>query len=244
MNDITVDAVFEGRLRVKQMRRGYRFSIDAVLLAYFAGPLTTETVLDLGTGCGIVPLILACRYSDILVHGLELQSELADIAARNAADNGFSDRVVIHALDMKQVSPFLTSGPVDLVVCNPPFYPVGRGRINPDCQRAVARHEIGITLFELVETAGRMLRDDGRFAAVYPVGRLDDMLLEMRREGLEPKILRMVHPKENGPAKLFLVEGVKGGREMLEVPPPLILYRDDGVYTQEAAAMFLPTSNS
>jgi len=240
MNDITVDTVFEGRLRVKQMRQGYRFSIDAVLLANFVGPLTTETVLDLGTGCGIIPLILAFRYREIVAHGVELQPELADIAARNALDNGLSDRVLIHALDMKQVSPFLTSGPVDLVVCNPPFHPVYTGRISPDSQRAVARHEIGITLFELVETAGRMLRDGGRFAAVYPVGRMDDMLLEMRREGLEPKILRLVHPKENGPAKLFLVEGIQGGREALEVPPPLVIYQESGDYTEEVAAMFLP----
>ena len=239
MTDLTVDTLFEGQLRVKQMQRGYRFSVDAVLLAKFAGPLTTETVLDLGTGCGVIPLILAFRYRKIVVHGVELQPELAGIAARNAADNGFLDRVLIHALDMKKVSPFLTSGSVDLVVCNPPFHPIYTGRINPDPQRAIARHEIGITLFELVETAGRMLRDGGRFAAVYPVGRMDDMLLEMRHEGLEPKILRLVYPKENGPAKLFLVEGIKGGRETMEVPPPLVLYQADGAYTKEAAAMFL-----
>jgi len=240
MNDITVDTVFDGRLRVKQMRQGYRFSIDAVLLAHFAGPLKTETVLDLGTGCGIIPLILAFRYRQIVVHGVELQPLLAAIAGRNAVDNGLAERVRIHALDMKQVSPFLTSGPVDLVVCNPPFHPVCNGRINPNTQRAIARHEIGITLFELVETAERMLLDGGRFAAVYPVGRMDDMLLEMRREGLEPRRLRLIHPKEKSPAKLFLVEGIKGGREALEVPPPLVLYQADGAYTPEAAAMFLP----
>jgi tRNA1Val (adenine37-N6)-methyltransferase len=240
MHDMTVDTVFEGRLRVRQMRKGYRFSVDAVLLAHFAGPLTTETVLDLGTGCGIIPLILAVRYGGIMAHGVELQPGLADIALRNAAENGLSDRVMIHALDMKQVSTTMTSGPVDLVVCNPPFHPMDAGRINPDSQRAVARHELGITLFELMETAGRMLRDGGRFAAVYPVGRLEDMLLEMRRQGLVPGKIRMVHPKESGPGKLFLVAGVKNGGEALEELPPLVLYRADGAYTKEAAAMFLP----
>jgi tRNA1Val (adenine37-N6)-methyltransferase len=114
------------------------------------------------------------------------------------------------------------------------------GRLNPDPQRAVARHEIKLTLSELIETAARMLRDGGRFAAVYPVERMADMLLEMRRGGLAPGNLRLVHPRENGPAKLFLVEGVKGGKAALEVPPPLILFQADGAYTQEAAAMFLP----
>lgn len=240
MHDVTVDTVFEGELRIKQMRNGYRFSIDAVLLAHFAGPLTDEMVLDLGTGCGIIPLILAHRYRKIEVHGVELQPELSKIAARNVVDNGLTGRIQIHGLDMKKVSPFLTSGPVDLVVCNPPFHPVGAGRINPNSQRAVARHEIGITLFELMETAGRMLRDGGRFAAIYPVGRLDDMLLEMRNEGLAPKTLRMVHPKEDGPAKLFLVEGIKDRRATLAVSSPLVLYRADGTYTKETAAMFLP----
>jgi tRNA1Val (adenine37-N6)-methyltransferase len=237
MNDITVDTVFEGRLRVKQMRKGYRFSVDAVLLAHFAGPLAEETVLDLGAGCGIISLILASCYGKVFVHGVELQSELADIAVQNAADNGLSDRVRIHAVDMKQVSPSLTSGPVDLVVCNPPFHPVGNGRLNPDSQRAVARHELGITLSELVETAGRMLRPGGRFAAVYPAGRLEDMLREMRRQGLAPEKLRPVHPKENGPAKLFLVAGVKAGEIVLEMLPPLILYDASGACTPEAAAM-------
>lgn len=240
MTDLTVDTVFEGRLRVMQMRQGYRFSIDAVLLAHFVGPLTTESVLDLGTGCGIIPLILAFRYREIVAYGVELQPELSDIATRNAMENGLSDRVVIHTLDMKQVSISLTSGPVDLVVCNPPFHPVAAGRINPDSQRAVARHEIGITLFELMETAGRMLQGGGRFAAVYPVGRMDEMLLEMRRAGLAPGKFRLVHPKENGPAKIFLVEGVKGETPVLEELPPLVLYQSDGVYTQEAAAIFLP----
>jgi tRNA1Val (adenine37-N6)-methyltransferase len=129
---------------------------------------------------------------------------------------------------------------VDLVVCNPPFFPPGNGRLNPNLQRAVARHEIELTLFQLIEASDRMLRDGGRFAAVYPVGRKEDVLSEMRRSGLEPTQLRLVRPKENGRAKLFLVEGVKGGRAALDVLPPLVLCRPDGSYTQEAASMFVP----
>ena len=240
MHDVTIDTVFDGGLWVKQARRGYRFSIDSVLLAHFAGPLTTETVLDLGTGCGIIPLILAWRHESIFVHGVELQPELVEIAGQNVTENGLTDRVRIHGADMKRVTAVLTSGPVDLVVCNPPFHPVASGRLNPDSQRAVARHEIKLTLSELIGTATRMLRSDGKFAAVYPVRRMADMLFEMRRGGLAPGSLRLVYPREQGPAKLFLVEGVKGGGAALEVPPPLVLYQADGAYTPEAAAMFLP----
>ena len=240
MNDVTIDSVFEGRLRVKQARLGYRFSMDAVVLAYFVGPLSSEKVLDLGTGCGIIPLILAFRHEGVIVHGVEIQSELARIAAENINDNGMADRVRIHCIDMKEVTEAQTSGPVDLVIGNPPFHRVEAGRLNPNSQRSVARHEIKVTLAQLIETASRMLRDGGRFVSVFPVVRMVDMLQEMRRRGLEPKTLRVVHPKENGPAKLFLVEGIKAGRPGLDVPPPLVLYGASGEYTDEAASMFLP----
>jgi tRNA1Val (adenine37-N6)-methyltransferase len=170
---------------------------------------------------------------------VELQPELAEIAGENVVENGLSDRIRIHTIDMKQLTPTLTSGPVDRVVSNPPFYPVEKGRLNPDLQRAVARHEVNVTLSELISTAARMLRDGGRFSAVYPVDRLTDMLLEMRREGLTPGMLRFVHPKEKGPAKFFLVEGVKGEEAALNVPSPLFICQSSGDYTEEAAAMFL-----
>lgn len=240
MDTITIDSLLQGRLQVRQGRDGYRFSVDAVVLAHFAGPLSSEKILDLGTGCGIIPLILAHRFEKVCIHGVEIQPELARIAAENIRANGKEDRVRIHCRDMKQVTEELIFGPADVVICNPPFHQAVSGRLNPHRERAIARHEIKITLSEIVETAARMLSDGGRFLAVYPVGRMTDMLLEMRRRGLAPKILRMVHPKEIGPAKLFLVEGRKGGRPGLSAPPPLVLYRAAGGYTDEAAGMFLP----
>lgn len=239
MDEVTIDSLFQGKLRVKQGRSGYRFSIDAVMLADFAGPLSSEKVLDLGTGCGIIPLVLFFRYEGISIHGVEIQPELARIADENICDNRMRDRVRIHCCDMKQISRELISGPADVVICNPPFHQVVSGRLNPNRQRAIARHEITITLSDIVETADRMLHDGGRFLTVFPVGRMADMLCQMRRRGVEPKILRMVHPKENGPAKLFLVEGKKGGQPGLLVPPPLVLFRAEGGYTDEAAGMFM-----
>ena len=240
MDDVTIDSLFEGRLRVKQGRDGYRFSVDAVILAHFAGLLNSEKILDLGTGCGIIPLILSHRYESITIHGVEIQPELARIAAENIRENGLQDRIRIHCRDMKQMSRESISGPADVVTCNPPFHRLVSGRLNPNRQRAIARHEIKVTLSEIVETAARMLRDGGRFLTVFPVARLPDMLLEIRRSGMEAKILRMVHPRKNGPAKLFLLEGEKGGPPGLAEPPPLVLFREEGGYTDEAAGMFLP----
>ncbi len=240
MDDVTIDSLFEGKLQVKQGRDGYRFSVDAVILAHFAGPLVSEKVLDLGTGCGIIPLILSHRNEKITIHGIEIQSELARIAAENISDNGMEDRIRIHCCDIRRVTEESISGPADVVVCNPPFHQTVSGRLNPNRQRAIARHEIKINLSEIVETAARILCDGGRFLTVFPVGRMADMFFEMRRSGMAPKRLRMVHPKENGPAKLFLLEGRKGGKSGLTVPPPLVLYRAAGGYTDEAADMFLP----
>jgi tRNA1Val (adenine37-N6)-methyltransferase len=240
MENLTQDSFFDGSIQVSQNRNGYRFSIDAVLLADYAGPFTTEKVLDLGTGCGIIPLILAYRYPGIRVYGIEIQAQLAALAKRNVMDNSIEERVSIQCLDMKDLSRQMTSGPVDLVVSNPPYHRANTGRINPDRQRAIARHEISISLTQVIETASRLLDLSGRFVSIYPAERLADILTHMRSFSIEPKFLRMVHSSEFTEAKLILVKGVKGGRAGLKVGAPLIIYRPDGSYTRQVARMFEP----
>ena len=238
--DVPVGPASGGGLRIVQPERGYRFSVDSLALAHFVGRLTSETVLDLGAGCGIISLMLAARHGEVMVHGVELQRSLVRLAEQNALDNGLGGRVRFHCLDMRRILLGNPVGPVDLVVCNPPFYPADSGRIPPDRGRALARHELEVSLPEVVEAASRMLRDGGRFVTIYPVSRMHALIAAMRQHALGPRILRMVHPKEKGPAKLILVEGVKGMGGPGETLPPLILQRASGEYTPEAAAMFLP----
>lgn len=240
MNLLTADTFFNGRIRVKQNRAGYRFSIDAVLIAGLTIPSPDDTVLDLGTGCGIIPLILAYRHPKIKVHGIEVQQQLADLAIINVEENRMKDRITIHCMDMKKLKHDMMSGPVDLVVSNPPYRKAESGRINPDQQRAVARHEIKATLSDVVETAQRMLRTAGRFVTVYPAERMADILIQMRSAGLEPKSLRTVHSDRHTDAKLIIVEGKKGGRPGLKIGSPVIIYRKDGSYTDEVQEMFKP----
>lgn len=240
MNLLTADTFFNGRIRVKQNRAGYRFSIDAVLIAGQTIPSPDDTVLDLGTGCGIIPLILAYRHPKIKVHGIEVQQQLADLAIINVEENRMKDRITIHCMDMKKLKHDMMSGPVDLVVSNPPYRKAESGRINPDQQRAVARHEIKATLSDVVETAQRMLRTAGRFVTVYPAERMADILIQMRSAGLEPKSLRTVHSDRHTDAKLIIVEGKKGGRPGLKIGSPVIIYRKDGSYTEEVQEMFKP----
>ncbi|MBW2642213.1 MAG: methyltransferase [Deltaproteobacteria bacterium] len=136
MEFLTTDSLFNGSILVKQHGAGYRFSLDAVLLAQHARPSPDDTVLDLGTGCGIIPLILAYRHPKIIIYGVEVQKELADIATLNIAENGMEDRITIHCKDLKRLKQDMTCGPVDLVVTNPPYMKVASGRLNPNQQRA------------------------------------------------------------------------------------------------------------
>ena len=240
MKSLTTDTFFNGCIKVNQNRSGYRFSIDAVLLAWHAGPRPDDTVLDLGTGCGIIPMILAYRYPGIKVYGIELQTDLADIAKLNIEENKMDDRVLIRCMDMKLLNHGITSGPVDMVVCNPPFRTARSGRINPDQQRAIARHEIKTTLQDVIQTAHTMLGTSGRFVIVYPAERITDILSQMRATGIEPKWIRMIHSEKNTNAKLMLIEGKKGGRPGLKIRPALIIYRKNGTYSDEIEKMFNP----
>lgn len=240
MTIVTADTFFNGRLTVKQHRPGYRFSIDAVILAAHACPRAGETIVDLGTGCGVIPLILSYRNPDIRICGIEVQKDLAEIARRNVSDNHLSDRIVILHQDMKRLTVGMAAGPVDLVVSNPPYRRPHSGRINPDLQKAIARHEIKVGLEDVVESAGRILKTSGRFVTIYPAERLADVVAQMRISRIEPKRLRTIHSGRLSNAKLVLVEGVKTANPGMKILPPLFIYTRAGGYSREVQKMFLP----
>ncbi len=240
MGSMTTDTFFNGRVRVNQDRSGYRFSIDAVLLAYYARPRPDDKIIDLGTGCGIIPVILAHRHPGITLYGIEVQKTLAEIATLNAKENRMSDRITIIEKDLKLLESQMVSGPVDLVVSNPPYRRVRSGRINSDPQRAVARHEITATLLDVVQAAHRVLRNSGRLVMIFPAERIIDLIFQMRSSSIEPKHLQMVYSEIDMGATLVLIEGRKGGRPGMKVAPPLTIYHQDGSYTDAVLKMFAP----
>ncbi len=240
MNSYTTDTFFNGKIKITQYRTGYRFSIDSVLLAYFADPQAGDKVLDLGTGCGIIPLIMAHRVPDLAICGVEVQVELAELAVSNVRQNQLDHQISVLCTDLKLLELSATAGPVDLVVCNPPFRKKGSGRINPNAQRAIARHEIKVGLSDIVNTSYRMLRTGGRLAFIYTAGRLTDVLNLMRAGGIEPKRIRMIHSRQDTNATLVLVEGLKGGRPDIKILPPMIIYDRSNEYTNEVETMFRP----
>lgn len=240
MDLITTDTFFNGKISVKQNRNGYRFSIDSVLLAGHVKTNSGDRILDIGTGSGIISLILAYRNPHITIYGVEVQKNLADIAALNVKDNNIEDRVKVLWVDIKNLNADMISGPLDIVVSNPPYRKAESGRLNLDNQRAIARHEIDITLKDILKAASRLLNVSGRLIIIYPSERIADMVTQMRLSGIEPKQFRFIYSKSSSESKLVIVEGVKGGRAGARIISPLVIYNDDGTYTDEVNRMFMP----
>jgi tRNA1Val (adenine37-N6)-methyltransferase len=225
--DESIDDFMDGRLRLIQSRSGYRFSIDAILLSEFVTIKKGDLLVDLGTGCGIIPLILLRSKPVGFALGIEIQAGLVDQAARNILLNGFEDRMAVLQGDVRHL-PFL-SGSADVVVCNPPYRKKESGRINPDRRRAIARHEIMLSLHHILDSARYLLKAKGRLAMIYPAERLGDVMAKMRSFGLEPKRLRMVYPNLTSEAKLALIEASPSGSQGLKILPPLIDQGNDSI---------------
>ena len=215
----SVDNLLDGRLKLIQSKDGYRFSMDAVLLSQFVTVSRGDVVVDLGTGCGVIPLMLILTKPVGHVFGIEIQEELADQAARNAFLNGFEDKMKVILGDIK--NPPIAKESADVVVCNPPYRKVKSGRINPDLRRAIARHEILASIDDILGASKNVLRKKGRLALIYPSVRLVDLLIRMRHFNLEPKRIRINHPGLESGAKLVLIEATLGGRPGIEVGPPI-----------------------
>ncbi len=237
---LTTDSFFNGQLKVKQGKTGYRFSLDAIVLAGHVRPQEGDRILDLGAGCGIISLILAYRHQNIKIYGVEVQESLAHLASLNVEENHMKDRIKIICKDLKGLKADDISGPVNSVVSNPPYRKIKAGRINPDPQKAAAKHEINANLDDVIKTAWRTLLSGGRLVMIYAAQRLTDLLISMRKTGIEPKFFRMIHPDVHSAAKLILVEGAKGGNAGMKNGPPLILYNEDGSYSDEVKDMFSP----
>ena len=230
--DETLGNLLGERLKIIQKARGYRYSLDALLLAHFVTLKEGERVCDMGTGSGIIPLILADR-SDCAVVGVEIQGEMADMARRSVAVNGLAHRVAILRGDINDVEKLLAPRCFDVVTANPPYRRRSSGRINPQDEKAVARHEIAGSLASFLRASDHILKAKGRVYVIYPAARIAELLFRMREQHMEPKRLRIVHSTIRSAGKFVLAEGSKGGGEEAKIMPPLFIYEDGGAYTEE-----------
>lgn len=239
--DETLDSLPFGNLRLVQAKNGYRYSLDPILLARFIKPKRWQRVVDLGTGSGVLPLVLAriCAADELI--GIELQAALAERAHRNVELNNLQDRVQIYHGDIRQIEELFAAGTADLVVSNPPYRGVGSGQIAPDDERAVARHELAGGLSDFVAAARWLLKYGGMFSVVYLAERLPELIVCMKEFDLEPKRMRLVYPRSGDSAKMVMVEAKKGGKPGVEMCPPLMVYRDCGAsreYTEDILRMY------
>lgn len=224
------DLNFRGR-KIIQDKREFCFGIDAVLLARFPRWKQRERVLDLGTGAGIIPLLIADEVAR--VDAVELNPTLWDLARRNFALNHLEEKIILHQGDLRRLSQFMARESFDRVIVNPPYRPLGKGKICPCSGVATARHELTATLADVVAAARYALRFGGRLAMVHLPERLEEIFAALAARQFAVKILRFVHSFVGAPAKLVLLEAVVGGKVGAKILPPLIIRDDKGNYMPE-----------
>ena len=223
----TLDTFFNGKLQIVQKKKGYRFSVDAILLSQFVKIRKNERVIDLGTGCGILPLLLSQTTKASFFVGVEIQKGLAECAEKNVALNRLEDRISILKRDLRELKETFSPGSFDVAISNPPYRKRRTGRINPSTEKAIARHEMIGTLEDLISIASYLLPPKGRCYLIFPALRAVDLFVALRGGKLEPKRLQFVHPRIAEEAKFILVESVKESGVELKIMDPLILHETD-----------------
>lgn len=228
-----IDDLERNGYKIIQHKEKFCFGMDAVLLSGFATIKKGEKVLDLGTGTGIIPILLEAKTEGKEFTGLEIQEESADMAARSVTLNGLQEKVKIVTGDIKEASTIFGKGVFEVVTTNPPYMNDMHGIKNPDMPKAIARHEVLCTLEDVVREGAAVLKPNGRMYMVHRPHRLIEIIEAMKKYKLEPKRIKFVHPFVDKEANMVLIEGLKGGKSMVKVEKPIIVYKEQGVYTDE-----------
>jgi len=233
-----LDDLQRGGLRILQREDGFRFGTDAVLLADFAGVKKGEHVADVGTGTGVLPLLLSARAQDTTFDAFEIQANVADMARRSIALNGLENRIRIHTLDCREAAERIGHECCHLVVTNPPYTKDGAGLVSPNASRAVSRSDSDCDLFQWMASCARLLKNGGRLCCVFPAPRFLELCDAMRAARVEPKRVRFVVSRETSSPKLVLTEGLKGAKAGLHWMPMLITHDAQGSFTQEMRRIY------
>ncbi len=209
------------------------FGMDAVLLSGFAKVKPQAQVLDMGTGTGIIPILLEAKTQAAHLTGLEIQEESADMARRSVLLNHLENKIDIVTGDIKEADSLFKAASFDVITCNPPYMIGQHGITNPDAPKAIARHEILCTLDDVVRNAATLLKPGGNFCMVHRPFRLAEIINVMTKYKLEPKRMRLVYPFIDKEPNMVLIEGCRGGKPRMTVEKPLIVYKEQGKYTDE-----------
>ena len=231
--DERIDDLQRNHYRIIQKKNGFCFGMDAVLLSGFVQIKQGEQMIDLGTGTGIIPILLEAKTDGKHFTGLEIQEEIAKMAFRSVLLNKLEERITILHGDIKEASRLCGRASFDVVTSNPPYMVQQHGLKNPNTIKAISRHEIFCTLKDVVRETALLLKPGGRFYLVHRPRRLAEIICVLRDYGLEPKRMKLVHSFADREANMVLIEAVKGGGVMMKVEAPIIVFQEPGVYSEE-----------
>ncbi len=238
-DDECIDILTKPQYKIIQKKKGYRFSLDSILLADFCHLKDGDNVIDLGTGSGVIPLSILTNNKNIFISGLEILHDIANMALRSVKINNLESKIAIINDDLKNVEKKFNAKSFDVVICNPPYYAVGSGNISPNQNQAIARHEVACTLKDVVQAANYLLKDYGRFYIIYKLQRIFELFFLLNDNKLTIQKMRFVHPDISKKAESVLIESVKKGKNLLSIMPPLIIYDPKGNYTKELQQIFM-----
>lgn len=225
-------------LKLIQNPEWFCFGTDAVLLSDFARIRKSEKIVDLGTGTGVIPILLYGKYSPRKIIGVEIQDEVAEMAGRSVELNNLTQVIEIYNGDIKDCYKYIGTNEFDVVVSNPPYQKVNGGLISPQDKKAISRHEILISLDELIYTSGKLLKDGGRLYMIHRPERLKDIIISLDKNRFNPKRIRFIHPYVNKKPTMLLIEAAKFGGDFLTIEEPLYIYNKDGSYTEEILKIY------
>ncbi|WFA08491.1 tRNA1(Val) (adenine(37)-N6)-methyltransferase [Tissierella sp. Yu-01] len=226
-----IDIVPGTNYKIIQNRKNFSYGTDAIFLSNFAKP--KGMVMDLGTGTGIIPLRLLDRGNIEVIYGVEIQKQVANLALRSIELNNLQDKIKILHMNLKDLPNHFGKCTFDVITSNPPYMKAGGAIVNPEENYAISRHEITCNLEDIIRVTNYLLKQQGKFYMVHRPDRLVDIIYTMRQYNIEPKMIRFVQPKIGKKPNLILIEGLKGGKPDLKFHDPLIVYNDDGSYTDE-----------
>jgi len=233
MNEETIDDLQLNGLMLIQKKNSFRFGVDAVLLSDFAKVKKGDKVLDIGTGTGIIPILLAAKTKAKHITGIEIQGEMAEMAVRSVKMNDMSKSISIVQGDIKEWNTIFGKASFDLVVSNPPYIQSNAGLQNFNDSKTISRHEVKCTLEDVVGAAAGLLGPNGRLAMIHRPNRLIDIFEAYRINGIEPKTLRFVYSSHESPPSMVLIQGTKHGKKELKVLKNLYIFDQLGEYSQE-----------